>query len=112
MNQMNINQEEIKKPKPKYSSELQRYQKVHVLENGNCLFSSLDMIVFYGSYALRQLIAEHINDNKDVYIDHIEGDYSKYGEKKLGRIWWNSRIICILKHYWCLNWALVWCQRF
>ena len=26
-----------------------------------------------GSYALRQLIADHINDNKDVYIDHIEG---------------------------------------
>ena len=23
----------------------------------------------------------------------------------------NSWIIYILKHYWCLNWALVWCQR-
>ena len=114
MNQMNINQEEIKNPKPKYSSELQRYQKVHVPENENCLFSSLDMIVFdgsFGSYALGQLIA-NFNDNKDVYIDHIEGDFSKYIEKKLRRIGWNSRIICILKHYWCLNWALVWCQRF
>ena len=83
MNQMNINQEEIKNPKPKYSSELQGYQKVHVPENGNCLFSSLDMIVFdgsFGSYALRQLIA-NFNDNKDVYIDHIEGDFSKYVEK-------------------------------
>ena len=29
---------EIKTPKPKYSSELQGYQKVHVPENGNCLF--------------------------------------------------------------------------
>ena len=84
MNQMNINQEEIKNPKPKYSSELQRYQKVHVPENGNCLFSLLDMIVFdgsFGSYALRQLIADHINYNKDVYIDNIEWDFSKYVEK-------------------------------
>ena len=84
MNQMNINQEEIKNPKTKYSSELQIYKKVHVPENGNCLFSSLDMIVFdesFGSYALRQLIADHINDNKDVYINHIEKDFSKYVEK-------------------------------
>ena len=44
-------------------------------------------------------------------IDHIEREFSKY-VKKLGRIGWNSWIICILKHYWCLNWALVWCQRF
>ena len=80
MNQMNINQEEIKNPKSKYSSELQKYQKVHVPENGNCLFSSLDMIVFdgcFGSYALRQLIANHINDYKNVYIDHIERYFRK-----------------------------------
>ena len=46
------------------------------------------MIAFdgiFGSCALRQLIADHINDNKDVYIDHIEGDSSKYVEK-LGRM--------------------------
>ena len=74
---------------------------MHVLENENCLFSSLDMIVFdesFGSYALRQLIADHINYNKNVYIDLFEGDFSKY-VKKLGRIEWNTRIICILKHY-------------
>ena len=29
---------ENKNPKPKYSSELQGYQKVHVPGNGNCLF--------------------------------------------------------------------------
>ena len=78
MNQMNINQEEIKTPKPKYSSELQRYQKVHVPENGNCLLLSLDMLVFngyFGSYARRQLVDDHINYNKDVYIDNIEGDF-------------------------------------
>ena len=85
---MNINQEEIKNTKPKYSSELQRYKKVHCSGNGNCLFLSLDMIVFdgtFGSYALRQLVADHINDKKKMYIDHIEGDFSKYVEK-LGRI--------------------------
>ena len=38
INQMNINQEEIKNPDPKYSSELQGYSKVHVPGNGNCLF--------------------------------------------------------------------------
>ena len=57
---------------------------MHVTGNGNCLFSSLDMIAFDGSlssYALSQLVADHINDNKDVYIDHIEGDFSKYVEK-------------------------------
>ena len=32
--------------------------------------------------ALRQLIA-NFNDNKDVYIDHIEGDFNKYVEKNL-----------------------------
>ena len=46
-----------KYPKSKYSSELQGYQKVHVPGNGNCLFSSLDILVFdksFGSYAQRQ----------------------------------------------------------
>ena len=84
MNQMNINQEEIKIPKPKYSSELQGYQKVRVPDNWNYLFSSLDMIVFdgsFGSYALRQLEDDHINYKKGVYIDHIEGNFSKYVEK-------------------------------
>ena len=32
------------------------------------------------SYAQRQLGAYHINYNKDVYIGHIEGDFSKYVE--------------------------------
>ena len=36
---------------------------------------------FYGSYDLRQLVTDHIDYNKDVYIDHIEGDFSKYVEK-------------------------------
>ena len=65
--------------KPKYSSELQEYQKVHVLGNKNYLFSSLDMISFdrsFGSYTLRQLVTDHINDNK--YIELIEGYFCKY----------------------------------
>ena len=85
MNQMNINQEEIKNPKPKFSSELQRYQKVHLPGDKNCLFKSLDMLMFngyFGSYALRQLVADHINYNKDVYIDNIEEDFSKYVENR------------------------------
>ena len=39
------------------------------------------MLVFdgsFGSYALRQLVVDHINYNKNVYIDNIEGDHSKY----------------------------------
>ena len=56
---------------------------MHVPANGNCLFSPLDMIVFdgsFGSYVIRKLIA-NFNDNKDVYIDHIKGDFIKYVEK-------------------------------
>ena len=111
MNQMNINREEIKNPKPKYSSELQGIKKVYVQGNRNYLFSSLDMIAFDESFcsdAQRQLVVDHINYNKDVYIDSIEAYFSKYVEKKLGNIIWNSQIIWILKHYWCLNWTLVW----
>ena len=39
------------------------------------------MLVFngyFGSYTLRQLVADHINYNKDVYIDHIKRGFSKY----------------------------------
>ena len=63
---------------------MQGYQKVHVPGNGKCLFSSLIMLIFngyFGSYAQRQLVADRINDNKDVYIDNIEWDFSKYVEK-------------------------------
>ena len=73
------------------------------------------MLVFneyFGSYALRQLVADHINDNKDVYINYIEGDTKQIRWKKLGWMGWNSIIIYILKHDWCLNWTLVWCQKF
>ena len=69
------------------------------------------MIAFDGSfcsYAQRQLVVDHINYNKDVYIDNIEAYFSKYVEKKLENIMWNNQIIWILKHYWCLNWTLVW----
>ena len=51
-----------------------------LLGNENCLFSSLEMLAFdepFGSYALRQLVADHVNYNKKVYIDNIEGDFSK-----------------------------------
>ena len=85
-----------KKPKPKYSSELQGIKKVHVQGNRNYLFSSLDMITFDGSfcsYAQRQLVVDHINYNKDVYIDNIEAYFSKYVEKKLGNIMWKSNYL-------------------
>ena len=45
-----------KNSKPKYSSELHWYKKVHVPGNRNCLFLSPDMLVFngyFGTYALR-----------------------------------------------------------
>ena len=32
----------------------------------------------FGSIAQRQLVADHINYNKDEYIDNIEGDFSEY----------------------------------
>ena len=68
------------------------------------------MIVFggyFGSYAQRQLVADHIKKNKDIYWSHWN-KFQQIRWKKLGRIGWNSRIIRILKHYWCMNWA--WCD--
>ena len=32
---------------------------------------------YFGSFAQRQLVDDQINYNKDVYIDNIEGDFSK-----------------------------------
>ena len=49
--------------------------------NGNCLFASLDKLVFkdsFGSFQLRQLTVDHIKDNKDLYADDIEGDFDDY----------------------------------
>ena len=51
------------------------------MENGNCLFASLDKLVFnesFGSFQLRQLIVDHIKDNKELYADNIEGDFYDY----------------------------------
>ena len=42
------------------------------------------MLIFegsFGSYAIKQLVVDHINYNKDAYIDYIEGDFSKYVEE-------------------------------
>ena len=33
---------------------------------------------YFDSYDQRQLVADHINYSKDVYIYKIEGDFSKY----------------------------------
>ena len=61
---------------------------------------------YFGSYALRQLIA-NFNDNKDVYIDHIEGDFSKYVEKNLEELggivelFAFSNIIDVWIELWC-----------
>ena len=49
--------------------------------NGNCLFASLDKLVFNDSlesFQLRQLIVNHIKDNKNLYNDYIEGDFEDY----------------------------------
>ena len=60
---------------------LNDYKKGHVLGNGNCLFASLDKLVFndsFGSFSLRQLIVDHISDNKELYADDVEGDFDQY----------------------------------
>ena len=36
---------------------------------------------YFGSYSQRQLVADHINYNKDVYIENIEWDFNKFVEK-------------------------------
>ena len=42
------------------------------------------MLVFngyFGSYALRKLVVDHINYNKNLNIDNIEVDFNNYVEK-------------------------------
>ena len=49
--------------------------------DGNCLFVSLEKLIFnnnFRSFQLRQLIVDHIKDNKDLYTDDIEGDFDDY----------------------------------
>ena len=41
---------------------------------------------YFGSYSQRQLLADHINDNKDVYIDHIE-EISANTLRKIKKNW-------------------------
>ena len=65
----------------------------------------------FGSYTLKQLVVDLINYNKMYILIKLKEIFANT-LKKIGKIGWDSRIICILKHYWCLNWALVWCQRF
>ena len=39
------------------------------------------MLVFdryFDSYAQRQLVVDHINENKEVYIDNIDRDFNKH----------------------------------
>ena len=63
------------------NSQLKNYKKWHILGNGSCLFASLDNLVFndsFGSFQLRQLIVDHIKDNKELYADNIEGDFDDY----------------------------------
>ena len=61
--------------------------------------------VYFGSYAQWQLVADHINYNKDVYINNIEGDFSKYVEK-IGRIGLNIELFsyCNVIDVWIELW--------
>ena len=70
------------------------------------------MLIFdrsFGSYVQRQLIADHTNDNKDIYFDHIEGYFSKYVEKIRRNGEWRgivelfafSNMIDVWKELWC-----------
>ena len=83
MNQMNFYQEEIK-PKAKI-----QFRIAGIPESSSTREWKLSILIikyayingYFGSYAQRLLVADHINYNKDVYIDNIEGDFSKYVEK-------------------------------
>ena len=68
----------------KINMPLNDYKKGNVLGNGNCLFTSLDKLEFndsLGSFSLRQLIVDHISDNKELYVDDVEGDFDQYIKK-------------------------------
>ena len=83
MNQMNIYQEEIK-TQSQNTAHICRDTAKCMYQEMKMVYFKLEMIVFdgsFGSYVLRQLIADHINYNKNLYIDNIEGDFIKYVEK-------------------------------
>ena len=59
--------------------------------NGNCLFDYLDQLVFndsFVSFQLRQLIIDHMKDNKDLYADDIEGDLDEYIKNMKNKGYW------------------------
>ena len=73
--------------------------KVHVLGNVNCLFASLDKLVFndsFWSFFIRELIVDHIKDNrKDLYADDIEDDFDDY-IKSMKNNWERGGIVELL----------------
>ena len=88
--------------------------KRHVLENGNYLFASLDKLVLndsFGLFLLRQLIVDHISDNKELYADDVEGDSDQYIKKKRNNGEWGGIVASIFKYDWRKNWALDKYQR-
>ena len=99
----------------KINMQLNDYKKGHVLGNENCLFASLDQLVFndnFGSFSLRQLIVNHISDNKELCADDVEGDFDQYKEnEKQWWMGWYSRVASIFKYDWRKNWALDEYQR-
>ena len=77
----------------KINMSLNDYKKGHVLGNGNCLFAFLDKLVFndsFGSFSLRQLIVDHISDNKELYADDVEDDFDQYMKKMRNNCEWGG----------------------
>ena len=46
----------------------------------------------FGSFSLRQLIVDHISDNKELYADDVEGDFDQYIKKMRNNGEWGGII--------------------
>ena len=95
---------------------LSDYKKGHVLGNRNCLFASLDKLVFndsFGSFSLRQLIVDQISDNKELYADDFEGDFDQYIKKMRNNGEWGGivELLAFSSMIDVKNWALDKYQR-
>ena len=57
------------------------FKRIRTKANGSWLFSWIDTLLFNGTYGtreMRQLIANYIRDNQNMFENHVDGDFNDY----------------------------------
>ena len=62
----------------------------------------------FGSFSLKQLIVNHISDNKELYADEVEGDFDQYIKKMRNNYEWGGivELLAFSSMIEVKNWAL------